>query len=55
MACHRFRTLLLLSAVTAGVRPTRLSVDVVRRATGKSTSAGSKALLAAGHRQPTID
>jgi hypothetical protein len=38
----------LLDAVGAGAGPTRLSVEVVRRATGKATAAGSSALLAAG-------
>jgi hypothetical protein len=37
----------LLDFVGAGADPTRLSVDVVRRATGRSTAAGSSALLAA--------
>jgi hypothetical protein len=36
----------MLNAVTAGAGPTRLSVDVVRRVTGRATAAGSKALLA---------
>jgi len=36
----------MLNAVTAGAAPTRLSVDVVRRVTGRATAAGSKALLA---------
>jgi hypothetical protein len=36
----------LLDSVGAGADPTRLSVDVVRRATGKATAAGSSALLA---------
>jgi hypothetical protein len=34
----------LLDAVDAGAGPTRLSIDVVRRATGKATAAGSKSL-----------
>ena len=36
----------VLDAVDAGADPTRLSVEVVRRATGRSTAAGSRALLA---------
>ncbi len=36
----------LLDAVGAGSDPTRLSVEMVRRATGKATTAGSNALLA---------
>ena len=39
---------LLLDAVGAGADPTRLSMDVVRRATGKATAAGSTALRAVG-------
>ena len=42
----------LLYAVGAGVDPTRLSVEVVRRATGKATAAGSSALRAAGRIAP---
>jgi hypothetical protein len=42
----------LLDAVGAGVDPTRLSVDVVRRATGKATAAGSSALRAVGRIAP---
>ena len=42
----------LLDAVEAGADPTRLSVDVVRRATGKATAAGSSALLTAGRVAP---
>jgi hypothetical protein len=44
----------VLDAVGAGADPTRLSIEIVRRATGKATAAGSNALLAAdrpnGHR-----
>jgi hypothetical protein len=36
----------LLDAVDAGADPTRLSVEVVRRATGKATATGSSTLLA---------
>ena len=43
----------LLDAVRAGAAPTRLSVDVVRRATGKATTAGSSALGAVGRTTPT--
>jgi hypothetical protein len=42
----------LLEAVVAGEDPTRLSVDVVRRATGKATAAGSNALRAVGRLAP---
>jgi hypothetical protein len=42
----------LLDAVGAGTDPTRLSVDVVRRATGKATAAGSSALRAVGRIAP---
>ena len=42
----------LLDAVGAGADPTRLSVEVVRRATGKATAAGSSALRAAGRIAP---
>jgi hypothetical protein len=42
----------LLDAVGAGTDPTRLSVDVVRRATGKATAAGSNALRAVGRIAP---
>ena len=42
----------LLDAVGAGADPTRLSVDVVRRATGKATAAGSSALRAVGRIAP---
>jgi hypothetical protein len=42
----------LLDAVSAGADPTRLSVDVVRRATGKATAAGSSALRAVGRTTP---
>ncbi len=42
----------LLDAVGAGADPTRLSVDVVRRATGKATAAGSTALRAVGRLAP---
>jgi hypothetical protein len=42
----------LLAAVGAGADPTRLSVDVVRRATGKATAAGSSALRAVGRIAP---
>lgn len=42
----------LLDAVDAGADPTRLSVDVVRRATGKATAAGSNALRAVGRLAP---
>jgi hypothetical protein len=42
----------LLDAVSAGADPTRLSVDVVRRATGKATAAGSNALRAVGRTAP---
>jgi hypothetical protein len=36
----------LLDSVGAGTDPTRLSVEVVRRATGRATASGSSALLA---------
>ncbi|MEP7112449.1 MAG: hypothetical protein ABI862_04220 [Ilumatobacteraceae bacterium] len=42
----------LLDAVGAGTDPTRLSVDVVRRATGRATAAGSSALRAVGRIAP---
>ncbi len=42
----------LLDAVGAGVDPTRLSIDVVRRATGRATAAGSKARRAVGRIVP---
>jgi len=42
----------LLEAVRAGNEPTRLSVDVVRRARGTSTATGSRALLAADNKRP---
>jgi hypothetical protein len=42
----------LLEAVRAGDDPTRLSVDVVRRATGKATAAGSSALRTIGKLAP---
>ena len=42
----------LIDAVGAGVDPTRLSLDVVRRATGKATAAGSSALRAVGRIAP---
>jgi hypothetical protein len=42
----------LLDAVGAGADPTRLSVDVVRRATGRATAAGSSALRAVGRLGP---
>jgi hypothetical protein len=42
----------LLDAVGAGADPTRLSVEVVRRATGKATAAGSSALRAVGRLAP---
>jgi hypothetical protein len=42
----------LLDAVGAGTDPTRLSVEVVRRATGRATAAGSSALRAAGRLAP---
>jgi hypothetical protein len=42
----------LLDAVSVGADPTRLSVDVVRRATGKATAAGSSALRAVGRIAP---
>jgi hypothetical protein len=42
----------LIDAVDAGADPTRLSVDVVRRATGKATSAGVNALRAVGRIAP---
>jgi hypothetical protein len=42
----------LLDAVGAGADPTRLSLDVVRRATGKATAAGSSALRAVGRIAP---
>jgi hypothetical protein len=42
----------LLDAVEVGADPTRLSVEVVRRATGKATAAGSDALRAVGRLAP---
>jgi hypothetical protein len=42
----------LLDAVGAGADPTRLSVEMVRRATGKATAAGSSALRAVGRIAP---
>lgn len=42
----------LLDAVRTGADPTRLSLDVVRRATGKATVAGSSALRAVGRIAP---
>lgn len=42
----------LLDAVGGGADPTRLSVDVVRRATGKATAAGSSALRTIGRLVP---
>ncbi len=42
----------LLDAVGSGAGPTRLSVDVVRRATGKATAAGSSALRTVGRLVP---
>jgi hypothetical protein len=42
----------VLDAVGAGADPTRLSVEVVRRATGKATAAGSNALRAVGRIAP---
>ena len=42
----------LLDAVVDGADPTRLSLDVVRRATGKATAAGSSALRAVGRIAP---
>ncbi len=42
----------LLDAVGAGADPTRLSVEVVRRATGKATAAGSAALRSVGRLAP---
>ena len=42
----------LLEAVRVGADPTRLSVDVVRRATGKATAAGTSALRAVGRLAP---
>ncbi|MCU1361631.1 MAG: hypothetical protein JWN99_2920 [Ilumatobacteraceae bacterium] len=42
----------VLDAVREGVDPTRLSVDVVRRATGKATAAGSSARRAVGRLAP---
>ncbi len=38
----------LLASVDAGVEPTRLSVDVARRASGRATATGRPALRAAG-------
>jgi hypothetical protein len=42
----------LLDSVGAGAGPTRLSVDVVRRATGTATAAGSSVLRAVGRIAP---
>ena len=42
----------LLHAVGAGTDPTRLSLEVVRRATGKATAAGSSALRTVGRIAP---
>ena len=42
----------VLDAVGAGAGPTRLSMEVVRRATGKATAAGSNALRAVGRIAP---
>lgn len=42
----------LLHAVGAGTDPTRLSLDVVRRATGRATAAGSNALRTVGRISP---
>ncbi|MGZ4768581.1 MAG: hypothetical protein ACXVLX_07875 [Ilumatobacteraceae bacterium] len=42
----------LLGAVGGGTDPTRLSVEVVRRATGKATAAGSSALRTVGRLVP---
>ena len=42
----------LLYAVGAGDDPKRLSVEVVRRATGKATAAGASALRAVGRIAP---
>jgi hypothetical protein len=42
----------LLDAVGAGADPTRLSVDVVRRATGRATAAGASALRTVGRIAP---
>ncbi len=42
----------LLEAVEAGTTPTRLSIDVARRATGKATAVGSRALRTTGRRTP---
>jgi hypothetical protein len=42
----------LLDAVRAGADPTRLSVEVVRRATGTATAVSSNALRAVGRRAP---
>ena len=49
---YRARIRRLLDAVGAGTDPTRLSLDVVRRATGKATAAGSSALRAVGRIAP---
>ncbi len=43
----------LLEAVEAGTTPTRLSIDVARRATGKATAVGSSALRTAGRTPKT--
>lgn len=43
----------LLDAVRAGAAPTRLRVEVVRRATGKATTVGSSALGSVGRTTPT--
>ena len=42
----------VLDAVGAGAHPTRLSRELVRRATGKATAAGSNALRAGGRIAP---
>lgn len=42
----------LLDAVSDGIDPTRLSVDVVRRASGKATAVGSSALRNVGRLVP---
>ncbi len=42
----------LLDAVSGGADPTRLSVEVVRRAAGKATAVGSSALRTAGRLAP---
>jgi hypothetical protein len=42
----------VLDAVGTGIDPTRLSVDVIRRATGRASAAGSKARRAIGRTTP---